>query len=152
VRRTSFVLAVTFVSTCFAGEPQSQPCDHDGAVACFVDRAQADLGVCVRALALPSDIAGPNNAQQRPDLVDKARQECLTGSLRELDPLYRGALAAVRYQRGTTRAVMDYFEDWKDVMADQTAPSTADSTAASTSRRADIERLNVKAERLRQGR
>ena len=152
MRRTSFVLAVTFVSTCFAGEPQSQPCDHDDAVACFVDRAQADLGMCLRAPALPSDVAEPNNAQQRSEPVDKARQECLTGSLRELDPLYRDALAAVRYQRGTTRAVMDYFEDWKDVMADHTAPSTADSTAASTSWRADIERLNVKAERLRQGR
>ena len=35
-----------------------------------------------------------------------------------------------RYQRGTTRAVMDYYEDWKDVMADHTAPSAADSAAA----------------------
>jgi hypothetical protein len=47
---------------------------------------------------------------------------------------------------------MDYHEDWGDVLNSRGVPLAADSTTAGDAWRPDIERLNVKAERLRRGR
>ena len=80
---------------------------------------------------------------------DKQRQDCVAASHREIDLRYREALNAVRNQRGTTRAVMDYYEDWNRVLDGRAA---SDAAAADDSGRSDLERLNVKAEHLRQGR
>ena len=127
-------------------------CNRDGAVACFVDHAQVRLRACLRSSALPPDDAGTGKAQRVPSQDNKQRQDCVAASHREIDPLYREALAAVRYQRGTARAVTDYYEDWGQVLNGRGAPLAADSTAAGDSWQADVQRLNVKAEHLRQGR
>jgi hypothetical protein len=83
---------------------------------------------------------------------DKQRRDCVAASHKEIDPLYREALSAVRNLRGTTRAVMDYYEDWEEVLSRPGAAPAASSADSAYSSRADIERLNVKAEHLRQGR
>lgn len=152
MKRLSASLALAFVSICSAEQPTIPKCEHDGAVACFVDRAQAGLRLCLSSSGLPSDVAGTSNLRKPAAQDDKQRRACVAASHRDIDPLYQDALATVRYQRGTTRAVQDYYADWKEVLAGHVAPLAGDSTAAGDNQRADIERLNVKAEHLRQGR
>jgi len=126
-------------------------CDHTSPVVCFVDHAQARLRSCLLATS-PLDAAGTNQPQTRPAQDGKQRNACVADAHREIDPLYREALLDVRYLRGTTRAVMDYYEDWEKVLYRRGAPLPADSSAAADRWRPDIERLNMKAEHLRQGR
>lgn len=152
MRWIPLIVSATLASTCMAEEPKIPGCSHDGAVACFVDHAQARLRSCLRSSALPPDAAGTDRPQKRAADDDKQRQGCVAASHREIDLLYREALNAVRNQRGTTRAVTDYYEDWDLVFSGRGAPLAPDATTAGDSWRADIERLNVKAERLRQGR
>jgi hypothetical protein len=145
------IVIATVASICLAEQPEIPGCDHASAVVCFVDRAQARLHSCLSS-TIPPDAARTENAQRRSVQDDTQRRNCVTASHREIDPLYREALNAVRYQRGTTRAVTDYYEDWDLVLSGRGAPLAADSTTAGDSRRADIEHLNVKAEHLRQAR
>ncbi len=152
MKRLSASLALAFVSICSAEQPTMPKCEHDGAVACFVDRAQANLRLCLSSSALPSDVAGTSKLRTPAAQDYKQRQACVAASHRDIEPLYQDALAAVRYQRGNARAVQDYYADWKEVLARNVATLAVDSTAVGDIQRADIERLNVKAEHLRQGR
>ncbi len=134
---------------CLAEAPEIPGCGRDSAVACFVDHAQDRLRSCWKSSNLPSGAAGTDSLSGRPKKDDRQRQDCVAASHREIDPLYREALNAARNQRGTTRAVMDYYEDWNRVLDGRAASGAA---AAGDSGRSDMERLNVKAEHLRQGR
>jgi len=144
-----FLVFATLAPICLAEAAETQGCGHDGAVACFVDHAQDRLRSCSRPSRLSSDGFGTDRLQRRLSEDDKQLQDCAAASHREIEQLYREALNAVRNQRGTTRAVMDYYADWNQVL-DSHGPLGA--AAADDSGRADLERLNVKAEHLRQGR
>ena len=149
MRWIPFLVFATLAPICLAEAAEIQVCSHDGAVACFVDHAQERLRSCSRSSSFSSDAVGTDGLQGRERGGDKQRQDCVAASHREIDPLYREALNAVRNQRGTTRAVMDYYEDWKRVLDGRAASGAG---AADDSGRSNLERLNVKAEHLRQGR
>ena len=149
MRWIPLLVFATLAPICLAEAAETQDCGHDDAVTCFVDHAQDRLRSCSRSSSLSSDAVGTDGLQGRPRGGDKQRQDCVAASHREIDPLYREALNAARNQRGTTRAVMDYYDDWNRVLDGRAASGAA---AADDSGRSDMERLNVKAEHLRQGR
>jgi hypothetical protein len=151
MRWMQLIVIATIASICLAEQPEIVGCEHASPVVCFVDHAQAKVRSCLLS-TIPLHAPGTNRTQTRPAHDDEQRNACVADAHREIDPLYREALLEVRYIRGTTRAVMDYYEDWEEVLSRPGTAPAASSAGSPSSSRADIERLNVKAQHLRQSR